>query len=439
MAVTRRSGTEPTGRRVCGPASRETGTGPTTGGEVRIVKAVVWHDVGDIRLDEVPDPKILEPSDAIIRITKSAICGTDLHLVRGTMPGMVPGTVLGHEAVGVVEEVGPAVRGFSPGDRVVVCSTIGCGTCAYCRAGYYAQCDTANPNGPAAGTSFFGGPETTGPVDGLQAEYARIPFAMTSLVRIPDAVTDDDAILVSDIFPTAWFGARLAEVGPGDSVLVLGAGVVGQLAVLSAKRQGAGRVFVVDGIASRLDAARAQNAETIDFTTEDPVAVVRELTGGIGVDRVIDAVGVDAQSPESGPAAEKLAGEADRFAEEQAVAAPDAAPSGEQWVPGDAPSLAARWAVQAVAKAGTIGVIGVYPPGFDRFPFGEAMNKNLTLHMGNCNHRRYVPRLIDLVASRTVDLTAFVTQHEKPVSAIEAYETFDRREEGWLKTVLDVG
>jgi threonine dehydrogenase-like Zn-dependent dehydrogenase len=401
------------------------------------MKAVVWHGVGDIRVDEVPDPKILEPSDAIIRITRSAICGTDLHLVRGTMPGMQPGTVLGHEAVGVVEDVGPAVRGFTPGDRVVVASTIGCGTCAYCRAGYYAQCDTANPNGSDAGTCFFGGPESTGPVDGLQAEYARIPFAMTTLVRVPDSVTDDQAILVSDIFPTAWFGARLAEVGTSDSVLVLGAGVVGQFAIASAKRQGAGRVFVVDGIASRLDMARAQNAEVVDFNSEDPVAVVKELTGGIGVDRVIDAVGVDAQRPKSGPAAEKTAELADQFDQERAEAAPDAAPDGDQWVPGDAPSLAARWAVETVAKAGTIGVIGVYPPGFTGFPFGTAMNKNLTVHMGNCNHRRYLPKLLSMVA-RGFDPTAFVTQHEEPAAAVEAYETFDRREEGWLKTVLDV-
>jgi threonine dehydrogenase-like Zn-dependent dehydrogenase len=402
------------------------------------VKAVVWHGTGDIRIDEVPDPKILEPSDAIIRVTRSAICGTDLHLVRGTMPGMQPGTILGHEAVGVVEDVGPAVRGFSPGDRVVVTSTIGCGTCSYCRAGYFAQCDTANPNGPSAGTSFFGGPETTGPVDGLQAEYARIPFAMTTLVRIPDAVSDDQAILVSDIFPTAWFGARLAEVGQGDSVLVLGAGVVGQFAIASAKRQGAGRVFVVDGQPSRLDKARGQNAETIDFNREDPVAMVKELTGGIGVDRVIDAVGIDAQRPSSGPAAEALAQQAEQFEQERAQAAPDASPSGAQWVPGNAPSLAVRWAVEAVAKAGSIGVIGVYPPGFDRFPLGEAMNRNLTIKMGNCNHRRYVPRLLDLVVDGTVDPLAFITQHEAPADALEAYETFDRREEGWLKTVLDV-
>ncbi|USX53274.1 zinc-dependent alcohol dehydrogenase [Lentzea sp. HUAS12] len=376
------------------------------------MKAVVWHGVGDIRLDDVDDPKIQEPTDAVVRITRSAICGTDLHMVRGTMPDMVEGTVLGHEAVGVVEEVGSSVRGFTPGDRVVIPSTIGCGTCSYCRAGYYAQCDTANPNGPSAGTSFFGGPKATGPINGLQAEYARIPHAATTMVRLPDGVSDDQAIMVSDIFPTSWFGSRLAEVGSGDTVLVLGAGVVGQFAIASAKRQGAGRVIVVDGIASRLDKARAQNAETVDFNSEDPIEVVKDLTGGIGPDRVIEAVGVDAESP----------GERE----------------GEQWKPGDSPSQALDWAVELVAKAGTIGIIGVYPPGFEQFPIGAAMNKNLTLRMGNCNHRRYIPRLLDLVLTGVVDPTAFITQHEEPAAAIDAYKTFDLREDGWLKTVLDV-
>jgi threonine dehydrogenase-like Zn-dependent dehydrogenase len=402
------------------------------------MKAVVWHGIGDIRLDEVPDPQIEQPTDAVIRVTTSAICGTDLHMVRGTMPGMKAGTVLGHEAVGVVEQVGSAVRGFSPGDRVVVTSTIGCGTCSYCRAGYYAQCDFANPNGPSAGTSFFGGPESTGPVDGLQAEYARIPYAMTSLVRIPDSVSDDQAILVSDIFPTGWFGARLAEVGRGDTVLVMGAGVVGQFAIASAKRQGAGRVLVVDAIASRLATARQQNAETIDFNAEDPVEVVRELTGGVGVDRAIDAVGVDAQRPTRGPAAETGDTQAEEFDAEREAAAPDAAPDGDQWVPGDAPSQVSRWAVDAVAKAGTIGIIGVYPPGFSSYPIGAAMNKNLTVKLGNCNHRRYIPKLLDLVATGLVDPTAFITQKQPPESAIAAYETFDRREDGWLKTILEV-
>jgi threonine dehydrogenase-like Zn-dependent dehydrogenase len=338
----------------------------------------------------------------------------------------------------VVEEVGDDVRNFTPGDRVVIGSTIGCGACSYCRAGYYAQCDRANPNGPSAGTSFFGGPAATGPFDGMQAEFVQVPFAATNMVRIPDAVSYDQAILLSDIFPTAWFGSRLAEVGDGDTVLVLGAGIVGQFAVVSAKRQGAGRVLVIDGNESRLEHARGQNAEIINFNAEDPVAVVKELTNGIGVDRVIDAVGVDAQRPKSGPAAEQAEQQAEQFDAEQQAAAPDANPNGDTWVPGDAPSQVVQWAVQCVAKAGSIGVIGVYPPGFSSFPLGEAMNKNLTIHMGNCNHRRYLPELLDLVVTGVVDPTQFITQQKEPTSAIEAYQSFDRREEGWLKTVLQV-
>lgn len=400
------------------------------------MKAVVWHGVGDIRLDDVTDPKIEEPTDAIVRITTSAICGTDLHLVRGTMPGMLPGTVLGHEAVGVVEETGSAVRGFATGDRVVVCSTVACGHCCYCRAGYFAQCDVANPNGPQAGTSFFGGPESTGPVDGLQAEYARIPYAATTLVKVPDEVTDEQAVMVSDVLPTGWFGAKLAQVSQGDTVLVLGAGVVGQCAIAAAKRQGASRVLVVDDHADRLAVARAQNAEPIDFGAEDPVAAVRELTGGIGVDRVVEAVGVDAQRPHSGPAAEELPVDTAAFESERGAAAPEGNTGDGQWLVGDAPSLALRWAVNAVAKAGSIGIIGVYPPSFDAFPIGAVTNRNLTVQGGNCNHRRYVPGLLGRVARGDLDPTRFITQHTEPVAAVDAYEQFDLRREGWLKTVV---
>ncbi|WP_062431678.1 zinc-dependent alcohol dehydrogenase [Herbidospora daliensis] len=366
------------------------------------MKAVVWQSVGKIELNQVPDPAIQDPQDAVVRITTSAICGTDLHFVRGTMPGMRPGTVLGHEAVGVVEEVGPQVRNFRPGDRVMVCSTIACGTCSYCRAGYFAQCDVANPNGPAAGTSFFGGPESTGPFDGLQAEYARIPYAHTGLVPIPPGVSDEAAILVSDIFPTGWFGARLAQVGPGDVVVVLGAGPVGQLAALSARMQGAGRVLIVDGDADRLRNAHGQNAETVDFTAEDPVEAVKDLTGGIGADRVVDAVGVDARNTE-----------------------------------GDAPAQALNWAVEMVAKAGSIGVIGVYPPGATTFPIGAAMNKNLTIQAGNCNHRRYAPKLLSKIASGAADPTTVLTRHEDLPSAVSAYEAFDRHDPGWTKVSLE--
>jgi threonine dehydrogenase-like Zn-dependent dehydrogenase len=401
------------------------------------MKAVVWHGVGDIRLDEVPDPSIQDPMDAVVRITTSALCGTDLHFVRGTMSGMVEGTILGHEAVGVVEEVGPGVRNLRPGDRVVVPSTIGCGYCSYCRAGYYAQCDNANPNGPAAGTCFFGGPQTTGPVDGLQAELARVPFANIGPVWLPDSITDDQAIMLSDIYPTAWFGCRLAEVADGDTVLVLGAGPVGQLAVTSAFQQGAGRVLVVDGIQSRLEQARARGAEAIDFNREHPVEVVQELTGGIGVDRVVDAVGVDAQRPRSGPAADEADEHADTHDQQRAQVAPEQNPQGSTWVPGDAPPQALEWAVQAVAKAGSIGVIGVYPPQMTAFPTGAAMNKNLTVKAGNCNHRRYLPHLVDLVRTGAVDPSSLMTQLEDIPDVLDAYASFDRREQGWTKVVLD--
>jgi len=400
------------------------------------MKAIVWHGIGDIRLDEVPDPSIEGANDAIIEITNSAICGTDLHLVRGTMGGMREGTVLGHEAVGVVREVGSGVRNFRPGERVVVGSTIGCGSCSYCRAGYYSQCDVANPNGKTAGTAFFGGPETTGAFDGLQAQYARIPFANVNLVKIPESVIDEQAIMISDIWPTAWFGARLAEVGDGDVVAVFGAGPVGLFAVLSAFRQGAGRVIVVDGHADRLDAARRLGGEAINFNEDDPVAVLLDITGGAGPDRVIDAVGVDAERPKTGPAATDENDE--QFAAERAGNTPEPNQQGQLWKPGDAPSQAAQWYVQAIAKAGTIGLIGVYPPTMTSFPIGAAMNKNLIIKMGNAEHRRYIPHLLDLVASGVVDPSTVLTQERGlDTSALEAYEQFDQREEGWIKTVLE--
>ena len=402
------------------------------------MKAVVWHGEGDIRLDSVPDPEIKHPQDAIVRIERSAICGTDLHFIRGTMSGMQPGTILGHEAVGVVTEIGADVRRFAPGDRVIVSSTMSCGMCRYCRMGQTAQCDVANPNGPAAGTCFFGGPESTGPVDGLQAEYARIPWASNTLIPLPDNVSFDAAILLSDIFPTAWFGAELAGIRRGDTVAVFGAGIVGQLAVTSAFRQGAGRVWAIDGVDSRLVQALDQNAEVINFNREDPVQALLDATQGVGVDAVIDAVGVDAQRPASGPAAKESAAQAEEFAAEVDQVAPETNVQGENWVPGNAPSQASQWAVQSAAKYGRVGIIGVYPPNLSSYPIGQAMNKNLTVRMGNCDHRSVTPPLIDLVATGLFDPAPFITQQEPLTDVVDAYLNFDRREEGWLKTVLDV-
>lgn len=400
------------------------------------MKAVVFHGVGDIRLEDVSDPRIQDPTDAIVRLTASAICGTDLHFVRGTVPGMVPGTILGHEGVGIVEEVGPDVRNFAPGDRVVVCSTIGCGVCSYCRAGYQSQCDRANPNGPQAGTSFFGGPKETGPYQGLQAELARIPCAQVGMVRLPDEVSDDQAILLSDIAPTGYFGADLAEITPGDTVAVFGCGPVGLFAIASARLLGAGRIFAVDAVASRLEMAREQGAETIDFNEEHPVETLRRLTGGIGVDRAIDAVGVDAYQPSTGPAAPSP-DERKTFQQEVAAIESQGSSLANGWNPGDAPSQVFAWAVQGLAKAGTFSIIGVYPPTFESFPIGMAMNRNLTIKAGNCNHRRYVPKLVDWTRSGTIDPLRILTQRQPLTSALEAYKIFAQHRPGWVKVELE--
>jgi threonine dehydrogenase-like Zn-dependent dehydrogenase len=400
------------------------------------MKAVVFHGIGDVRLDNVKEPKLEEPTDAVVRLTASAICGTDLHMVRGTLHDMKPGTILGHEGIGVVEELGKGVRNLLVGDRVVICSTIACGACSYCRAGYYAQCDTANPNGPDAGTPFFGGPKSSGPFHGLQAEKARIPFAHVTCVKLPDEVSDDQAILLSDIFPTAYFGAKLAEITPGDTVAIFGCGPVGQFAIASARLLGAGRILAVDAVPSRLTMARMQGAEVIDYEKEDPVATIKALTNGIGVDRAIDAVGVDAERAHMGPAAKKSRENAKTFEHDLEVIAPVTHPDGENWRPGDGPCQALVWAVDALAKAGTLSIIGVYPTTAMTFPIGKAMNKNLTMKMGNCNHRRYIPELIEMVRSGRVDPSAILTHKGLLKAAIDAYKAFDRREAGWTKVEL---
>lgn len=400
------------------------------------MKAVVFHDVGDIRLEDVPEPRIEQATDAIVRLTASAICGTDLHFVRGTVAGMKEGTVLGHEGVGIVEHIGDGVRNIAVGDRVVIPSTIACGYCAYCRDGYYAQCDNANPNGMAAGTAFYGGPAESGPFNGLQAEKARIPFANVNLVKLPDEVSDDQAIMLSDIFPTGYFGADLADIKPGHTVAVFGCGPVGQFAIASAKLMDAGRLFAIDNRPDRLEMARRQGAEVINFDEEDPVQTIKDLTGGIGVDRVIDAVGVDATCAHHGPAAAQAQQQKQLFQQEVQQVAPHQHPQGDNWHPGDAPSQAQQWAIQALAKAGTLAIIGVYPPSDTSFPIGMAMNKNLTIRMGNCNHRKYIPHLIDLVRGGAFDPADILTNQEPLTSVLDAYKAFDTRQPGWVKVEL---
>ena len=400
------------------------------------MKAVVFRGIGDIGLENVPEPKIQKPNDAIVQLTASAICGTDLHLIRGTVPGMVPGTILGHEGVGVVQEVGTAVRNFKPGDRVVIPSTIACGNCSYCRAGYYAQCDNANPNGPEAGTAFYGGPVSSGPFNGMQAEFVRVPFANVNLVKLPDEVLDDQAILLSDIFPTGYMAADLADIGPGKTVAVFGCGPVGQFAILSAKLLNAGRIFAIDAIPSRLKMAQDQGAEVIHFEREDPVEAIKGFTGGIGVDRVLDCVGVDANRPHNGHGVKSLFRGTQSTTDTEKNTTLQSRPRGDNWHPGDSPTQALDWGVQSVAKAGTLSIVGVYGDSVRRFPIGQAMEKNLSLKTGNCHHRKYIPRLLQLVSSGIVDPARVLTQVEPIDDVIEAYKLFDRRTPGWVKVML---
>ncbi|WP_083590091.1 zinc-dependent alcohol dehydrogenase [Aurantimonas sp. 22II-16-19i] len=404
------------------------------------MRAVVFHGVRDIRLDTVPDPKIAAPTDAIVRLTSSAICGTDLHMIRGTMPGMKAGTVMGHEGVGIVEEVGSNVRNLKRGDRVVIPSTIACGCCSYCRDGYTAQCDTANPNGHLAGTSFYGGPAPTGPFDGLQAEYARIPYANVNLVPLHPEITDHQAICLSDIASTAWFGADIAdiEMGRGKTVLVMGCGPVGLFTILAAWHYGAQRVIAVDRRPDRLAKAQELGAEIVNFEEENPIEAVRELTGGIGPDRAIDVVGVDAFKPVKGPMREVVEKRAEMYAMQvKQIAESSAATDAAHYAAGDAPSLSLEWAVESLAKAGTLSIIGVYPQSDQFFPIGAAMNKNITMRMGNANHKKYVQQLVELTRKGGLKPEHILTETEPMRDVIKAYETFDSQEKGWIKVELD--
>jgi threonine dehydrogenase-like Zn-dependent dehydrogenase len=397
------------------------------------MKAVVFHGVGDVRLEQVSEPKIKDANDAIVRITSSAICGTDLHFIRGTMGGMKNGRIIGHEAVGIVEETGPAVRNFRKGDRVIIPSTVGCGSCNYCRAGFYAQCDRINPAGKLGGTVFFGGPEDSGGLDGLQAEYARVPYAATNLVKLPEEISDDQAIMMSDILPTSYQAAEMANIHSGDTVAIFGCGPVGMMAIACAQHLGAGRIFAIDQVPSRLDQARSHGAEAIDFSREEPVEVLRELTLGSGPDRVIDAVGIDAASAHPDKEHKQ------QFEQQMKTIDPEADKAKRGWWIGGAPTQALEWAVTSIAKAGTLSIIGVYPPKLQSFPVGEMMNKNLTVRTGNCNHRKYLPRLVELVRSGVMHPEQFFTQRVPVASAIEAYHHFDQHESGWLKVKLEPG
>ncbi len=388
------------------------------------MQALCWHGKEDVRVDTVPDPQILNPRDAIIKVTSTAICGSDLHLYDGYMPTMEKGDVLGHEPMGEVVEVGSAVKNLRPGDRVVVPFTISCGECFFCKKGLFSLCDTSNPNAEMArkmmGQSpagLFGYSHMLGGFAGGQAQYLRVPYADVGPITIPGGLTDDQVLFLSDIFPTGYMAAENAEIEQGDTVAVWGCGPVGQFAIASAWMFGAGRVIAIDRIPERLRMAETRGrAETINYEKEDVYERLMGMTGGRGPDRCIDAVGSEAH-------AHGLTGAYDRV--KQAVQ-----------LETDRPYVL-REAIRCCRKGGTLSIPGVYIGFVDKIPFGSIMNKGLTIKTGQTHVQRYLAPLLRRIEAGEID-PSFVISHRVPLKdAPQMYKTFRDKQDGCIKVVLD--
>lgn len=388
------------------------------------MKALCWHGTGDVRVDTVPDPKIIDPTDAILRITTTAICGSDLHLYDGFMPTMESGDVLGHENMGEVVEVGRAVTQLKKGDRVVVPFNIACGSCWFCQQGFFAACDNSNPNAEMARkvmghspAGLFGYSHMLGGFAGGQAEYLRVPFADVGPVKIPDELPDEKVLFLSDIFPTGYMAAENAEIEPGDTVAVWGCGPVGQFTIKSAWMLGAGRVIAIDRVPERLRMAREHGkAETIDFSQQDVYDTLQERTNGRGPDRCIDAVGCEAHAT----------GALDAVYDKVKTAV----------MLGTDRAHALRETILCCRKAGTISVPGVYVGFPDKLPFGAFMNKGLTMKTGQTHMHRYMRPLLERVQKGEIDPSFVITHRVKLEDAPRMYKTFRDKEDGCIKVVL---
>ena len=393
------------------------------------MRALTWQGLEDVRVETVPDPRIEQPTDAIVRVTSTAICGSDLHLYGVLAPYLQPGDILGHEFMGVVEEVGPeASAHLSVGDRVVVPFNISCGRCWMCERGLFAQCETTQNRDQGKGGSLFGYTSMYGSVPGGQAEYVRVPHADFGPIKLPDVGADERYLYLSDILPTAWQGVDHAAVADGDTLLVIGAGPVGLLAISSAHQRGIHDVICVDRVPERLAAAQARGARTIDASTVDDVGgAVRDLTGGRGADGVVEAVGMEAHG---NPLAEKVIAGAARLPKPVARKAIETV--------GIDRLAALHLAMDAVRRGGTVSVVGVYGGAADPMPLGDMFDKALTVRMGQCNVRRWTD---DLLARVRQDEDVFglesLATHRVPLEqAADLYRTFQHKEDGCIKVVL---
>jgi threonine dehydrogenase-like Zn-dependent dehydrogenase len=386
------------------------------------MKALCWMGTGDVSVETVPDPSILNPRDAIVRITSTAICGSDLHLYDGYIPTMEKGDILGHEFMGEVVEVGPAVTNLKRGDRIVVPFTISCGACFFCQRGLWSLCDNTNPNAWMAeelygfsGAGIYGYSHLLGGYAGGQAEYARVPFADIGPINVPEELTDEQVLFLSDILPTGYMAAENCDIQPGDIVAVWGCGPVGQFAIKSAYLLGAERVIAIDNVPERLALAETQGgAETIR-DDEDVVERLKQMTGGRGPDACIDAVGMESHGHGFGAVYDKV---------EQMVKLETDRPH------------ALRQAIQSCRKGGVVSIPGVYGGFINKMPIGAAFSKGLTLKMGQTHVQRYLQPLLDRIERGEID-PAFVITHRMPLeNAPDAYRMFRDKKDGCIKVVL---
>jgi len=386
------------------------------------MKALCWHGANDVRVDNVPDPTIINQRDAIVKITSTAICGSDLHLYNGFIPTMQSGDIMGHEFMGEVVELGSEVKNLKKGDRVVIPFTISCGSCFFCNRDLWSLCDNSNPNAGLAEKIYghspaglFGYSHLTGGYAGGQAEYARVPFADVGPLKIPDGLSDEQVLFLTDIFPTGYMAAENCNMQPGDTVAVWGCGPVGQFAIRSAFMLGADRVIAIDRVPERLQMAAAAKAEIINYEEMDAGEAVTEMTGGRGPDACIDAVGMEAH----GTGLDALYDKA-----KQAVR-----------LESDRPT-ALRQVILACRKGGTVSIPGVYGGFIDKVPLGAAFNKGLTMKMGQTHVHRYLQPLLDRVQKGEIDPSFVITHRMKLDEAPQAYEIFKQKKDNCIKVVL---
>ncbi|MCI0386467.1 zinc-dependent alcohol dehydrogenase [Streptomyces sp. CNQ085] len=391
------------------------------------MKAVVWHGRRDVRVDEVPDPAVREPADAVVRITSSGLCGSDLHLYDVLTPFMTEGDILGHEPMGIVEEVGPGVPNLSPGDRVVMPFQISCGTCFMCSHDLQTQCETTQNRGFGTGGSLFGYTKLYGQVPGGQARYLRVPQAHYGPIKVPEGPADDRFLYLSDVLPTAWQAVAYADVPKGGSLVVLGLGPIGDMCCRVAPHLGVEKVIGVDLVPERLERARARGVDVLDLTEHDDIAdAVRGKTGGRGADAVIDAVGMEAHGSAVAQVAQKSTGLLPKKIAEKLMT-----------TAGVDRLAALQLAIDAVRRGGTISIIGVYGGMTDPLPMLTLFDKQIQLRMGQANVRRWVPEIMPLLTDEDVlGVDDFATHHVPLEKAPQAYEMFQKKADGAVKVVL---